>query len=100
MRATSERLPSETNGLYPIMRRRSSIFRSSTLLLHLISLFPAAVLGHRTGNGKTLEKQVTTIAQKIVDAKHTEQERRWLIAAPNPRAFTFGTAWPDHLFTL
>jgi hypothetical protein len=47
---------------FPDNAPRSSIFRSSPLFLHLISLFSAAVLGHRTGNGKTLEKQVTTIA--------------------------------------
>jgi hypothetical protein len=35
-----------------------------------MSFFSAAVFGHRAGNGKPLEKQVATIAQKIVDAKH------------------------------
>jgi hypothetical protein len=49
-----------------------------------MSLFPAAVLGHCAGNGKPLEKQIAMIAQKIVDAKHAEQNRCWLIATPNP----------------
>jgi hypothetical protein len=71
----------------PVFSPDSALLALSLALLgftrDLLSLFPAAVLGHCAGDGKTLEKQVATIAQKIVDAKHSEQNWRRLIAPPN-----------------
>jgi hypothetical protein len=58
------------------------------------------MFGHCPGDSKPFEKQVAMIAQKIVDAKHSEQDRRRPVTAPYPRAFTFWTSWPDHLFIL
>ena len=51
---------------------------------------------HSTWDREFPEKEVAMIAQKIVDAKHAEQERRRLVTATNPRAFTFGTSHTDH----
>jgi hypothetical protein len=68
--------------------RRPQFYALSTALLrrslHLLSLFPVAMLGHCAGKSKPLKKQVAMIAQKVVDAKHTQQERRRSVAAPNP----------------
>ncbi len=46
------------------------------------------------------KKQITMIAQKIVEAKYTEQQRRRFITAPDTRAFTLGTTRPDHFLSL
>lgn len=54
--------------------------------LHLprMMLLPSAtMLWHRPGNGKASEKQVAMIAQKVVDAKHAQEQRRRFVTAPD-----------------
>ncbi len=100
MHATRERLLWQTSD-FPLMVAPQTLpFALLRFSSHLISLFSTAVLGHCAGDGKPPEKQVATIAQKIIDAKHTEQDRRRPITASNPGAFTFGTSLPDHVSIL
>jgi hypothetical protein len=63
---------------------RALSFTSPGRSRHFLSLFSAAMLGYRAGDGKPLEKQVAMIAQKIVEAKHTQQKRRRLVTTANP----------------
>jgi hypothetical protein len=49
-------------------------------------LFPAA---QGSGHHKTSEKQVAMIAQKVMDANQTQDQRRPFIPSPNPRTTTF-----------
>ena len=49
-----------------------------------------------SGNGKTSEKQVAMIAQKIMDANQAQDQRSGLVSLPNSRAATFWTPLRDH----
>src|SRR5215213_6804500 len=88
-----ERLPLIKLLRFGLTYQRSLCALSSALFgrsRYLCSLFPVAMLGHCAGDSEPLKKQVAMIAQKIVDAKHTQQDRRRPVTAPNPRAFAFG----------
>ena len=62
-----------------------------------MSLSSSARLGHCAGDGESREKQVAMIAQKVIDAKHAEQERRRFIAAPDSRTPTLRTMRLHHM---
>jgi hypothetical protein len=55
---------------------------------------------HSTGHSEPSEKQVAMIAQKIIDAKYSQEKGRRFVTAPDARAFTFGTTLRDHFPTL
>jgi hypothetical protein len=54
------------------------------------------MISYCSGHCETHEKQVAMIAQKIVDAKHTEQKRRALIAFTNARTATLWAFLQNH----
>lgn len=58
-------------------------------------LFSSTVQG--PGRHKPRKKQVATIAQKVVDANHTHEQRRLLIPSANPRTTTLRTLLKGHI---
>ena len=58
------------------------------------------MLGDCAGHSEPPEKQVAIIAQKVVDAKQSEEQRGRFITAPDTRAFTLWTTLSDHLASL
>jgi len=58
------------------------------------------MFGDCAGYGESPEKQVTMIAQKVVDAKQPEQQGGRLITATNTRAFALRATLANHLASL
>src|SRR5215210_6655910 len=65
-----------------------------------VFLSSGAMFGDCARDGKSRKEQITMIAQKIVEAKHAEQQRCRFITPPDTRAFTLGTTRPDHFRSL
>jgi hypothetical protein len=68
---------------------------SSLLALALGRLFSSGPID-RSGNGKAPEEQVAMIAQKVVDAKQSQQPRGSLIALPDSAATALWTPFSKH----
>ena len=58
------------------------------------------MFGDCARQGKSRKEQIAMIAQKIIYAKHAQEKRRRLIAAPDTRAFALGATRPDHFLSL
>ena len=63
----------------------------------LAFLSSSAGFRHCAGDGEAREEQVAMIAQKIIDAKHAEHQRRRFIATPDARTFALRTMRLHHV---
>lgn len=58
---------------------------------------PLAMLSHRPRHGKPGKEKVAMIAQKTIDAKHSQEPRSEAVAAADLLASAFWAPLPDHL---
>ena len=70
------------------------------VLRFTVFLSSAAMFGDCARHSESRKEQVAMIAQKIIYAKHAQQQWRRFITTPDARAFTFGTTRPDHFLSL